>query len=92
MVRRLFTLFFALALLAVALAQGAPVRADEEAPSLPPYFTATSPDEAKPLWPDAVGSASGVWAAPATGADVPGKMSLPDLYDRVAHNLFSTGC
>jgi len=89
MVRRSFTLFFALALLAVALAQGAPVRADEGAPSLPPYFTATSPDEAKPLWPDAVGGASGVWAAPATGADDPSKLAIPDLYDRVAHNMFS---
>ena len=89
MVRRSFTHFFALALLAVALAQGAPVRADEEAPSLPPYFTATSPDEAKPLWPDAGGGASGVWAAPATGADDPSKLAIPDLYDRIAHNLFS---
>src|SRR5512143_1594111 len=89
MVRRPLTLFLALALMAVALARVAPVRADEAAPSLPPYFTATSPDAAKPLWPDPVGAASGVWAAPASGADDPTKLTIADVYDRVAHNLFA---
>src|SRR5512135_3385387 len=89
MVRSPLTLFFALALLAVALVRIAPARADEAAASLPPYFTATSPDETKPLWPDAVGASSGVWAAPASGADDPAKLSLGDVYDRVAHNLFA---
>jgi Amt family ammonium transporter len=74
------------------LAWLAPMRsvyAEEEAPQVPPYFTATSPDAEKPLWPDAGGGNSGYWAVPATGGDVPSALSVADLYDRVAHNLFS---
>ncbi len=54
-------------------------------------FRARSPDPAKPLWPDPTGGAAGVWATPAGDAkgDVPSALSLTDVYDRVAHNLFS---
>ncbi|MBX3025066.1 ammonium transporter [bacterium] len=89
MLRRPLTLVLALALSTLALARFAPARADAEAPNLPPYFTATSPDEAQPLWPDAGGGAAGVWAAPASGADDPAKLTIADVYDRVAHNLFA---
>ena len=35
--------------------------------------------------------ASGVWATPAGDAkgDIPEKLTLPDVYDRIVHNLFS---
>jgi Amt family ammonium transporter len=61
------------------------------APSLPPYFSGVSADPDKPSWPDPTGGAAGTWATPAGDgtADVPAKMSNSDLYDRVAHNLFS---
>jgi len=61
------------------------------APKLPAYFTTTSPEPDKPLWPDPAGGNSGVWATPAGDGkgDIPEKLSIPDLYDRVAHNLFS---
>src|SRR5215470_14774921 len=62
-----------------------------DAPEVPAYFSSTNADEAKPTWPDQTGAASGVWAAPAgdAKADVPASLALPELYDRVAHNLFS---
>jgi len=62
------------------------------APKLPTYFTATSDDPKKPPpWPDPTGSNSGVWATPAGDAkgDIPEKLSMQDLYDRMAHNLYS---
>jgi Amt family ammonium transporter len=58
---------------------------------VPGYFTSTSPEADKPIWPDATGGAAGYWAMPAgdkTG-DVPSKLTPPELYDRIAHNLFS---
>jgi Amt family ammonium transporter len=60
-------------------------------PKLPSYFTTTSDDPKKPAWPDPTGAASGVWATPAGDAkgDIPEKLSAQDLYDRMAHNLFS---
>jgi ammonium transporter, Amt family len=60
------------------------------APQLPVYFTSTN-DPKTPAWPDPTGAASGVWAAPAGDGkgDVPRSLALPDLYDRIAHNLFS---
>ncbi|HVN85137.1 MAG TPA: ammonium transporter [Candidatus Binatia bacterium] len=67
-------------------------KADEPAaaPQLPAYFTSTS-DPKAPAWPDPAGGAAGVWAAPAGDGkgDVPEKLAVTDLYDRVAHNLFS---
>src|SRR5262245_23409586 len=61
------------------------------APKLPTYFTATSPDPQKPLWPDPTGSNTGVWATLAGDGkgDIPEKLSTQDVYDRMAHNLFS---
>ena len=66
-------------------------RAEDAAPALPAYFTATNADAEKPTWPDPTGAASGVWATPAGDGkgDVPAKMSLPDIYDRVAHNMYA---
>ena len=64
-------------------------RADD-APQLPAYFTATN-DPAKPAWPDPTGAAAGTWATPAGDGkgDVPGGMTVQDVYDRMAHNLYS---
>ena len=61
------------------------------APKLPPYFTATSPDPKTTLWPDPTGANSGVWATPAGDGkgDLPEKLSIQDVYDRMAHNLYS---
>jgi len=68
-----------------------PTGATAPAPKLPPYFTASSPDPKSALWPDSTGANSGVWAAPAGDAkgDIPDKLSIQDLYDRMAHNLFA---
>ena len=69
-----------------------PAAAPAPAPKLPTYFTATSDDPKKPpAWPDQTGAASGVWATPAGDAkgDVPDQLKPNDLYDRIAHNLFS---
>ncbi len=60
------------------------------APKLPPYFTGTSPDPKAPLWPDPTGGNSGVWATPAGDAkgDIPEKLTVQDVYDRMVHNLY----
>src|SRR5262245_33362732 len=75
---------------AAVLAMSLPAAA-EDAPSVPPYFSSTSADPAKPTWPDQTGAASGVWITPAGDAkgDVPSGLALTDIYDRVAHNMFS---
>jgi len=70
----------------------APPTAAEPAPKLPTYFTATSDDPKKPpAWPDPTGAASGVWATPAGDGkgDIPDKLSIQDVYDRMTHNLYS---
>lgn len=68
-----------------------PAAAAAPAPKLPPYFTATSPDPKTTLWPDPTGANSGVWATPAGDAkgDITEKLSIQDVYDRMAHNLYS---
>jgi ammonium transporter, Amt family len=69
-----------------------PAAAPAPAPKLPTYFTATGDDPKKPpAWPDPTGAASGVWATPAGDGkgDIPEKLSLQDVYDRMAHNLYS---
>src|SRR5436309_3063179 len=73
-----------------APAPGAAVAA-APAPKLPPYFTATSPDPKTTPWPDPTGANSGVWATPAGDGkgDIPEKLSIQDVYDRMAHNLYS---
>ena len=59
--------------------------------TLPPYYTGTNTDPDKPTWPDATGNAAGSWATPAADktGDIPANLTVPDLYDRVVHNLFS---
>jgi Amt family ammonium transporter len=62
------------------------------APPLPSYFSGANDTTGKPAtWPDPTGGASGVWATPAGDGkgDVPSSLTMPDLYDRIAHNLFS---
>src|SRR6184192_2634329 len=73
-----------------APAPGAAV-ASAPAPKLPPYFTATSPDPKTTPWPDPTGANSGVWATPAGDGkgDIPEKLSIQDVYDRMVHNLYS---
>ena len=77
--------------MALAWAFSAIAHAADAPPELPAYFTASSADPAKPAWPDGTGAASGVWAAPAgdAKADVPSALSNAELYDRIAHNLYS---
>jgi ammonium transporter, Amt family len=82
----------AAAALAAALGTARTVRAEEEAPALPSYMTTTSPDAEKPLWPDPTGANAGYWATPSPGPvgdDDPSKLSNAQLYDRIAHNLYS---
>jgi Amt family ammonium transporter len=62
------------------------------APTLPPYFSGANDTTGKPAtWPDPTGGAAGVWATPAGDGkgDVPSTLGTGDLYDRIAHNLFS---
>jgi len=78
------------ALFGASLGPVALVRADDP-PSVPQYFSGANADPAKPVWPDPTGGGAGVWAAPAgdTKGDIPTSLGPTDLYDRVAHNLFS---
>jgi Amt family ammonium transporter len=64
---------------------------DAAAAPLPAYFSSTNADAEKPTWPDPTGGAAGVWATPAGDGkgDTPATLTIPDLYDRIAHNLFS---
>jgi Amt family ammonium transporter len=82
----------------LALADPAPppgasaVPSASAAPTLPPYFSGANDTTGKPAtWPDPTGGAAGVWATPAGDGkgDVPSTLSTGDLYDRIAHNLFS---
>jgi Amt family ammonium transporter len=79
-----------LAVFGTCLAARGRARADE-APQVPAYFSSTNVDESKPTWPDPTGAASGVWASPAGDGkgDAPSSLSVTDVYDRMAHNLFS---
>jgi len=100
-IRSLTVRFILVAFVAVcgALAwPGSQARADEAAAGevaaapapLPAYFSGTN-DPAKPSWPDAAGGAAGTWATPAGDGkgDTPSSLATTDLYDRIAHNLFS---
>ncbi|MGH7788520.1 MAG: hypothetical protein ACRERC_16740 [Candidatus Binatia bacterium] len=92
MVRATSVLMFSLVLLGATFAATPRLSAqDEEKPTLPGYFSSTSADESKPTWPDAGGGAAGVWITPAGDGkgDIPANMAVADLYDRVAHNMFS---
>ena len=58
---------------------------------MPAYFSGAN-EEGKPaVWPDPTGAASGVWATPAgdSKGDIPSALGPTDLYDRIAHNVFS---
>lgn len=59
-------------------------------PKLPPYFSGTNPDKTS-KWPDPTGGEAGVWVTPAGDGkgDIPSKLGTTDLYDRIAHNMFS---
>ena len=71
----------------------APVDSGEAAPVaatavLPDYETGNNSGN---KWPDPTGANAGYWTtpAPAPGDDDPAKQTIPGLYDRIAHNLFS---
>ncbi len=89
--RKTYRLHILFLLLLLAMAHLGVARAEDQPPQLPSYFTATNADAQKPTWPDPTGGASGVWATPAgdSKGDVPSSLSPTDLYDRIAHNLFS---
>ncbi len=75
-----------------AAAPAAPAPIDPKA--FPPYFTGTNPDPpATPLWPDATGANAGYWITPSPGpvgdGDPAKTQTIPGLFDRVAHNMFS---
>ena len=78
----------------------APVAAPEAAApvappaaELPPYFTGANPPAPAPaVWPDAGGGAAGYWTTPSAGPvgdGDPNTKTPKDLYDRIAHNMFS---
>src|SRR6266511_2239332 len=74
-----------------AAAPAAPAAA-APAPKLSTYFTATSDDPKNPpAWPDPTGAAAGAWATPAGEGKggIPEERSIQDVYDRMAHNLYS---
>jgi Amt family ammonium transporter len=60
------------------------------AATLPPYF-APDPSAKDSPWPDPTGGAAGYWTTPsaAPGDDDPAKLTIPGLYDRIAHNMIS---
>lgn len=83
---------------ATAPAAAAPAAATPAA--LPDYYDAHATDtngdgkvddKDTPKWPDATGGAAGYWTTPAAtpGDDDPAKLTVPGLYDRVVHNLYS---
>jgi hypothetical protein len=62
------------------------------AASLPDYCTGTNPAEGPAKWPDPTGAAAGTWASPSAGPvgdGDPALKTVPELYDRIIHNLFS---
>lgn len=60
-------------------------------PPPPSYFSGANANKEKPDWPDPIGAKAGVGATPAGDGkgDVPGSLTMTDLYDRIAHNVFS---
>jgi Amt family ammonium transporter len=68
-------------------AQEAPAAAPATA-TLPDYYSGADPKK----WPDPGGGAAGYWTTPSAGPvgdDDPAKLTIPNVYDRVVHNLFS---
>ena len=74
-----------------AAASAAPAASAAAPPALPGYFSGANAEGKPPTWPDPTGAAAGVWATPAGDGkgDVPSALAPTDIYDRVAHNLFS---
>jgi len=86
---------------AAAAEPAAEPAAPAAAPTLPDYYdghatdtngdgTVDAKDTAK--WPDATGAAAGYWTTPSTGPvgdGDPANLTVPKLYDRIAHNLYS---
>lgn len=60
---------------------------------VPDYFTGTNPAEPPAKWPDPTGANAGYWITPSPGpvgdGDPAKSQTIPSLYDRVAHNMFS---
>jgi Amt family ammonium transporter len=75
----------------IAKADTPAASASAAAPQLPPYFSGANDSAKPPVWPDPTGAAAGTWATPAGDGkgDVPSQLGPTDLYDRIAHNLFS---
>lgn len=84
----LASMFLASACLA---ADAAPAMASPAVSETPAYFSGANADAGKPTWPDPTGGAAGSWATPAGDkkGDIPSKLTNTDLYDRIAHNMFS---
>lgn len=74
-----------------AAAPAAPAAAASAAPALPAYFSGANQAGKAAQWPDPTGASAGAWATPAGDGkgDVPSALGAADLYDRIAHNLFS---
>ncbi|HEX7481173.1 MAG TPA: ammonium transporter [Polyangiales bacterium] len=85
--------WLASSLLAISITLPSFVSADEPAaaPAVPAYFSGANEKGKPPAWPDPTGAAAGVWATPAGDGkgDVPSALGPTDLYDRIAHNMFS---
>src|SRR6266511_4159935 len=85
---------FCLALSTAALADepaAAAPAASAAPPPLPAYFSGANAEGKPATWPDPTGAAAGVWATPAGDGkgDQPSTLGVPDVYDRMAHNMFS---
>lgn len=64
-----------------------PAAAPEAKPAPPAYFAGSDPKK----WPDPTGGNAGVWITPAGDGkgDDRDAMATGDLYDRIAHNMYS---
>jgi Amt family ammonium transporter len=76
---------------AAPAASAAAPSASASAAPLPAYFSGANETGKPAAWPDQTGGSAGVWATPAGDGkgDTPATMGIPDLYDRIVHNLFS---
>jgi Amt family ammonium transporter len=75
-----------------APAAAAPATAETPAaPTLPDDYSGTVAEGQAAKWPDPTGGNAGYWTTPSAspGDDDPAAMTIPGLYDRIVHNLFS---
>jgi Amt family ammonium transporter len=73
-------------------ADAQPPAATPAAVPVPDYFTGTNPEKGPAKWPDATGANAGYWTSPSAGPigdGDPKERTVPDLYDRIVHNMFS---